>query len=149
MNKIRAVVGMMVLSMVLSVPMTVGAQEIIPAEAEESAFTDRGIGESPALPQWTGTSQADSRLTVSGRTLNASVTVRPKNGTLSTSGTLYIERKDGNRWVQVASTRVSGTGRVSATKTYTGTSGKTYRARYSGTTGSDSVSSTSTEVTVR
>ncbi|MBR5970786.1 MAG: hypothetical protein IK016_10655 [Lachnospiraceae bacterium] len=127
-------------------PLKTHAQES--AVAKDAIFGRETDVDVIVSPKWNGAHTASCYLDVSGKRLTATVLVVPNNNNLYTSGTLYIERKDGNTWVQVASTSVSGTGRVSATKTYTGTSGKTYRARYSGKTGSDSVSSTSTEVTV-
>lgn len=151
MKRIRALVVVAILPVVLSSTMSVRAQDVMPVKAEEFVLVDSESKGNllPVQPMWVTESRATCSLSVSGKKLTASVRVLPKSSSLSTTGTLYIERKDSNRWVQVASVSVSGSGYCTGTKTYTGTSGKTYRARYSGKTGTDSVSSTSNEATVR
>lgn len=77
-----------------------------------------------------------------------SAVIAPKKQTTKSKGTLYLEKKSGNSWSPVTSWPIDGTGTISLTKTYTGTTGVTYRTRVVVTTGADEIDATSTERTV-
>ena len=98
-------------------------------------------------PRWESTNVVPS-ISISGKHISVSVYISPKKSTTSSVGTLYLEKKAGNGWTPVTSWSIDGTGTVSLTKTYTGTTGVTYRTRVVVTTGVDKIDATSTERTV-
>ena len=99
-------------------------------------------------PRWKNTNVVVPSISISGKQISVSVYISPKKSTTSSVGTLYLEKKVGNGWTPVTSWSIDGTGTVSLTKTYTGTTGVTYRTRVVVTTGVDKINATSTERTV-
>ena len=87
-------------------------------------------------------------ISISGKTVSASLYISPKKPTIATTGTLYLEKKSGSSWTSVASWAINTTGTVNMTKTYRGTSGVTYRTRVVVTVGVDSIDVVSSERTV-
>lgn len=104
--------------------------------------------EQAATSRWASTSMVAPSISISGKKISVSVVIAPKSQTTSSKGTLYLEKKSGSSWVTVASWKVNGTGTISMTKTYQGTSGVTYRTRVAVTTGEDKIDARSTERTV-
>ena len=109
----------------------------VPVAAAESAAPN---ATSPTMP-----AQA---ISISGKQISVSAVIAPKKQTTKSKGTLYLEKKSGNSWSPVTSWPIDGTGTISLTKTYTGTTGVTYRTRVVVTTGADEIDATSTERTV-
>lgn len=99
-------------------------------------------------PRWESTNTVVPLISISGKKISVSVVIEPKKSTISSVGTLYLEKKAGSSWSPATSWPIDETGSVSITKTYTGTTGVTYRTRVVVTTGSDKIDATSTERTV-
>ena len=123
----------------------------VPVAAAESAAPN---ATSPTMPaqaitlRWESTNMVVPAISISGKQISVSVVIAPKKQTTKSKGTLYLEKKSGNSWSPVTSWPIDGTGTVSLTKTYTGTTGVTYRTRVVVTTGADEIDATSTERTV-
>lgn len=123
----------------------------VPVAAAESAAPDTT---SPTMSaqaitlRWESTNMVVPAISISGKQISVSVVIAPKKQTTKSNGTLYLEKKSGNSWSPVTSWPIDGTGTVSFTKTYTGTTGVTYRTRVVVTTGADEIDATSTERTV-
>lgn len=122
----------------------------IPASAAENA--PDGVSQTTSTqvitPRWESTNTVVPLISISGKKISVSVVIEPKKSTISSVGTLYLEKKAGSSWSPVTSWPIDETGSVSITKTYTGTAGVTYRTRVVVTTGSDKIDATSTERTV-
>ena len=118
--------------------------EAVVKHAEAGGLAAGGI---VVTPKWNDVSSVSLSLTTSGNQLRSTLTVVPKSGvgTVRTKGTLYLEKRSGSNWVYVTSWSVNQTGNVVFSRTYNGSYGNTYRARFSGTAGSESISITSTE----
>ena len=136
--------NLLILILAAFLPMHAGA---ITKQAEAGGIA---AGRIVVTPRWTDVSSVSLSLTASGSQLKPTLTVIPKSGvgTIRTKGTLYLERKSGSNWVYVTSWSVNQTGNVVFFRTYNGSYGNTYRARFSGTAGSESVSVTSNEKTL-
>jgi hypothetical protein len=123
----------------------------VPVAAAESAAPN---ATSPTMPaqaitlRWESTNMVVPAISISGKQISVSAVIAPKKQTTKSKGTLYLEKKSGNSWSPVTSWPIDGTGTVSLTKTYTGTTGVTYRTRVVVTTGADEIDATSTERTV-
>ena len=123
----------------------------VPVAAAESATPNTS---SPTMSAQAITLRLESTnmvvpaISISGRQISVSVVIAPKKQTTKSKGTLYLEKKSGNSWPPVTFWPIDGTGTVSFTKTYTGTTGSTYRTRVVVTTGVDKIDATSTERTV-
>ena len=98
--------------------------------------------------RWESTNMVVPAISISGKQISVSVVIAPKKQTTKSKGTLYLEKKSGNSWSPVTSWPIEGTGTVSLTKTYTGTTGVTYRTRVVVTTGADEIDVASNERTV-
>lgn len=122
----------------------------VPASAAEN--TPDGVPQTTSTriitPQWESTNIVVPLISISGKKISVSVIIEPKKSTISSVGTLYLEKKAGNGWTSVTSWPIDETGSVSITKTYNGTTGVTYRTRVVVTTGADKIYATSTERTV-
>jgi len=81
-------------------------------------------------PHWVNTSTAQASISASGRTVSPSVAVTATNNNHSIIGTLFLEKQSGDLWISVTSWPVSGTGRLREIRSFTGTTGSTYRARF-------------------
>ena len=97
-------------------------------------------------PFWQNVSSAQVSISASGRTLRPGLAIVATNSNQRITGTLFLERRSGSTWVNVTSWSVSGTGRLMENKSYTGTTGVTYRARIVVTVGSDRIERTSSSV---
>jgi hypothetical protein len=83
-----------------------------------------------------------------GKQISVSVYISPISSTTTTTGKLYLEKKSGNGWAPVTSWPIDVTGKVDIAKTYSGTTGVTYRTRVVVTTGADEIDVASNERTV-
>ncbi len=99
-------------------------------------------------PRWESTNAVVPSISISGKQISVSVYISPKKSTITTTGTLYLEKKSGNGWTPVTSWPIDTTGTVNITKTYRGTTGVTYHTRVVVTTGADEIDAASTERTV-
>jgi len=81
------------------------------------------------VPFWENTASAMANISIDGKTVKPSVAVKAKKTSATVSGTLYLEKSSDGEWVEVDSWSFSGTGSATLGKTYTGTSGVTYRSR--------------------
>lgn len=123
----------------------------VPVAAAESAAPNATSPTTPAQAitlRWESTNMVVPAISISGKQISVSAVIAPKKQTTKSKGTLYLEKKSGNSWSPVTSWPIDGTGTVSLTKTYTGTTGVTYRTRVVVTTGADEIDATSTERTV-
>ena len=139
MQKIRiAVLAFTTILLTVAQVMPVSAASVAPLQA----ITGQII-----TPKWESTNQVIPSISISGKQISASVLISPKNQTIAT-GTLYLEKKKGGKWTEVASWPVDEVGTVAITKTYRGISGVTYRTRVVVTTGVDNIDVASTERTI-
>ena len=127
-----------------SIPMTTMANDECASYLREGTKVPEQIG---------GTRYADIqsyslKTSVSGSTVYSELRVSTKNGSTRTSGTMYLQRKNGNTWENVATWSISKQGTFSVRKSYTGSTGSRYRTKISIRVGSDSISDTSNEATV-
>ena len=141
MSKLIRRVGIFAMVLLLAssvgVPMTVQAQAI-------------ALEHPPIMiaPLWENVSSAQVAISASGTTLRPGLAVVARNNSQIISGTLFLERQSGNSWVRVTSWAVSGTGRLTENRTWTGTTGGTYRARIVVTAGVDRIERISTTVRI-
>ena len=98
--------------------------------------------------RWESTNVVSPSISISGKTVSASVYISPKKPSTAVTGTLYLEKKSGSSWTSVASWAINTTGTVNMTKTYRGTSGVTYRTRVVVTVGADSIDVVSSARTI-
>ena len=119
------------------------ASKNIAADTQLSIITAKEIA-----PQWNSTSMVSPTISISDKKISASVIIAPKKQSTASKGTLYLEKKSGRSWKPVASWPINATGTVKLAKTYTGTSGITYRTRVVVTTGADKIDKASDERTV-
>ena len=117
-----------------------------PATAHEAARKPQGYV--PIVALWQNLQQVQATISASGRTVSPRVTATATNSSQRITGTMFLERQSGTRWVSVASWSVSGTGRLVETRHVTGTAGGTYRTRVVVTAGSDRVERISSSVRV-
>lgn len=78
--------------------------------------------------RWANIASAEAGISASGTTVKPSVAVTATNSSYKISGTLYLEKQSGSSWINVTSWPVSGTGTLRMSKSYTGTTGITYRS---------------------
>jgi hypothetical protein len=120
----------------------------IPASAAESAPSSfQSTPTQIIAPIWESTRVVVPSISISGKQISVSVYISPIDSTTTTTGKLYLEKKNGNRWTSVTSWSINVTGKVNVTKTYNGTTGVTYRTRVVVTTGVDEIDVTSNERT--
>ena len=120
----------------------------IPASAAESAPSSFQAASTQIIaPIWESTRVVVPSISISGKQISVSVYISPIDSTTTTTGKLYLEKKNGNRWTSVTSWSINVTGKVNVTKTYNGTTGVTYRTRVVVTTGVDEIDVTSNERT--
>ena len=140
MQKIRiAVLAVTTILVTVAQVMPVSAASVAPLQA---------ISGQIITPKWESTNQVIPSISISGKQISASVLISPKNQSIATTGTLYLEKKKGGKWTEVASWPVDEVGTVAITKTYRGISGVTYRTRVVVTTGVDNIDVASTERTI-
>ena len=125
--------------------------QAVPVSAAESVAHNTTLSTMSAQAitlRWESTNMVVPAISISGKKISVSVVIAPKKQTTKSKGTLYLEKKSGSSWSPVTSWPIDATGTVSLTKTYTGTTGVTYRTRVVVTTGVDKIDATSTERTV-
>ncbi|GEM_PF-416047 len=121
----------------------------IPAAAETVTFSQASRLESYVVtPYWDSTILVKPSISKAGRTLSVSILITPKNSSIKSSGTLYLEQYSGGQWKTASSWTINKTGTVDITKTYKGTSKERYRTKVIVTTGTDNITATSNEITV-
>lgn len=126
------------------------AAHTFPVSAAESApdILPQAASAEGIVPLLESAYYANPSISISGKQISASVVIKPKKSTTSSVGTLYLEKKVGTGWTSVASWPIDATGTVNITKTYTGTTGVTYRTRVVVTTGVDKIDTASAGKTV-
>jgi hypothetical protein len=97
----------------------------------------------PIIFRWANVQSADAKISSSGKTITASISVVCYNSSTNISGTLYLEKESDGSWYNVDSWPVSARGTLRTSKRYIGSKGSTYRARFDVTAGEDSIESTS------
>lgn len=80
-------------------------------------------------PYWTNINDVSPYISATGTTLFPEVYIGAKSSSSPVTGTMYLEKYSSGRWTNVTSWNIKGTGSVTLSKTYTGTSGVTYRTR--------------------
>lgn len=88
--------------------------------------------------RWTNIADISPRISGSGRTVYPEVYARAKSSTAKITGTMYLEEDTASGWEIVRSWSLSGTGSLTASESYTGDFGTTYRTRVVITIGSES-----------
>lgn len=89
--------------------------------------------------RWTNIADISPRISASGRTVYPEVYARAKDSSATITGTMYLEESTSSGWEIVTSWSISGVGSLSASKSYVGDFGTTYRTRVVITVGSESV----------
>jgi len=118
----------------------------VPAQAVSLQSVQVPDTEVVITPFWINTDVARATISVSNLVLKPSAYIKAKSTSTVITGTLYLERESGSSWITVKSWSISGTGTLTVSKSYTGTSGVTYRARVAVSVGGESVGCTSSEV---
>ncbi len=136
-------------ALVTALLMTTQAVSVSAAESVASKTIPPTMPAQAITPRWESTNMVVPAISISGKQISVSVVIVPKKQTTKSNGTLYLEKKSGSRWSPVTSWPIDATGTVSLTKTYTGTTGITYRSRVVVTTGADEIDATSTERKVK
>lgn len=95
---------------------------------------------------WSETSSARASISISGRTITSSMSVIAQRNNTRISGTMFLEENRNGTWRSVSSWAVSGTGNANLSRTFTATSGVTYRTRIVVTVGSERIERTSASV---
>lgn len=113
-----------------------------------AAQPQKNFGEEIITPFWTNTASAQANISASNLTLKPSVYILAYKSSTSITGTLYLEKKSGSSWVNVTSWSISGKGSLTASKSYTGVAGTTYRARVVVSVGGESVECASASCTL-
>lgn len=121
----------------------------VPVSAAENAAVIGTVASAQTIaPLWESTKTVVPSISISGKQISVSVYISPISSTTTTTGKLYLEKKSGNGWAPVTSWPIDVTGKVDIAKTYSGTTGVTYRARVVVTTGADEIDVASNERTV-
>jgi len=126
---------------VLAISMLVApasAQNPVPIFAGGNIEYER-ISPNLISPFWSETSMAVARISASNRTITSTAQVVAHHSTTRISGTMFLEENRNGTWRSVASWSISGTGVLTANRTFTGTSGVTYRTRIVVTVGSERI----------
>lgn len=100
-----------------------------PSVSDEKPTSYTSVDQEEIVLRWTNISSAMANISVDGTTVKPSVVVKAKKTSAEISGTMYLEKSSGGVWVEVRSWPISGTGSATLGKTYSGTSGVTYRTR--------------------
>ncbi len=96
---------------------------------------------------YVSTNKITPTATANGRTVTVSAFISTKNSKVSSSGTIYVEKKTKNGWKSKGNWPFSGNGKYSIYQDYSGKNGP-YRARVVATIGNDKVNVSSSEITV-
>lgn len=130
--------------------MMVVTVQALPVYATSFVASESGqVLESPIIaPRWTSTTLVVPSISNSGKRISASILISPKQSTVKSSGTLYLEEYVGGRWQTAKSWSIDKSGTVDITKTYIGKSSVKYRVKVAVTTGSDKITATSIEITL-
>lgn len=96
---------------------------------------------------YVSTNKITPTATANGRTVTVSAFISTKNSKVSSSGTIYVEKKTKNGWKSKGNWPFSGNGKYSISQDYSGKRG-TYRAHVIATIGGDSVDIYSSELTI-
>lgn len=99
-------------------------------------------------PHWISTTLVVPSISNSGRSISASILISPKESSVESSGTLYLEEYSGGYWKTAKTWSINKSGTINITKSYTGKSNMTYRVKVVVTTGSDKITAYSTEITI-
>ena len=124
----------------------------VPVHAQSLAQVHKNIdglyvgNSAVVVPAWSETSTAMARISTCGTTVFPSMHVRAINSATRISGTMILEESRNGSWVSAASWAVSATGVLNIERTFSGTSGTTYRTRFVVTVGSERIERTSASV---
>jgi len=99
-------------------------------------------------PFWTYTSYVSAGISKGGTTIYPSASIIAEKSNYKITGTLYLERRVGSVWTVVKEYAVSGTGWIDIEKTFTNAPSGTYRTRVSAKVSTESVSATSSTITI-
>jgi len=127
----KLVVCLMVLVVISSMALPASAAEH--RVVESNNITINGANYVGIVPFWANTASASAGIAINQKTINASAVIIAQSTSASIKGTLYLEKYSGGKWVTVTSWSYTGTGSAMVGKTYTGTSGVTYRTRTTAT----------------
>ena len=97
--------------------------------SELEAYTWASVEGQIITPYWTNINEVSPYISATGTTLYPEVYIGAKSSSSSITGTMYLEKYSSGRWTNVTSWNIKGSGSVTLSKTYTGTSGVTYRTR--------------------
>lgn len=136
------------LTLATTLLMTAQAVPVLAADSTPGIWPQQTTLAQGITPRWESTNVVVPAISISGKQISVSVYISPKKTTISSVGTLYLEKKVGKVWAPVTSWPIDETGSVSISKTYNGTTGITYRTRVVVTTGTDEIDVASSERTV-
>lgn len=93
--------------------------------------------------RWVNINEITPSIDADGTTLYPEVYIKAESTSAKIKGTMYLEKYASGKWTRVTSWRISGTGKASLSKSYSGVSGTKYRTRVSVTIGSETAQATS------
>lgn len=97
--------------------------------SELEAYKRTSVEGQIITPYWTNISDVFPYISATGTTLYPEVYIEAKSSSSPITGTMYLEKYSSGRWTNVTSWNIKGTGSVTLSKSYIGTSGVTYRTR--------------------
>ncbi len=107
-----------------------------------------GTGDAIITPFWVDIAEISPMIDAEGTTLYPEASVTAQSPSTKIKGTMYLEKYSSGKWQSVKSWSFSGTGSVFVSKSYSGTSGTTYRTRVSVTVGSETAQATSNSCSI-
>ena len=102
-----------------------------------------GYGNTDIVVRWVNINKITPSIDADGTTLYPEVYIKAESTSAKIKGTMYLEKYASGKWTKVTSWRISGTGKASLSKSYSGVSGTKYRTRVSVTIGSETAQATS------
>lgn len=128
-------------------PITVQAKTPDRASSLKQEYLLRAIGaEDAILPRWSHVNRFNVSISASGPRLEGMLYIVYNSQGYVTSGTLYIERYNGNSWVTMRSVIVSQSGNVNQFVSAQGSMGYKYRTRFRGIVGGQNAEIMSAEI---
>lgn len=137
-------------ALTLAAMMTISVQAVsVSAASLEPSKAEIVEAHHVIVRRWANTTMVIPSISNSGSSISVSVLITPKSKTEKSKGTLYLQKYSGRSWETVKSWSIKDSGTVEITKSYTGKSKVKYRTKVVVTTGSDEITATSSEVTLK
>ena len=134
----------------ITMALTLMLGQTMPSVAAEISGSEiNNISAFAVSPRWNDTNIVQPSISNSGKSITVSLFIAPKKNTEKSSGTLYLEQYSGGKWSSATSWSINKTGNVDVSKTYTGKSGVKYRTKAVITVGTDKITVSSEEITIK